>query len=186
MRRAREGLGRPLPARHPCAVQHPDDIAAALAAFDGTHTAPLKAVARDELSQDALATLIAAIPGPDEVAATWLLKSLTEKARVGAGTLAEVFDRLPQLTAPDGVLHLLQCAQYAPDAAPVLRPHLSPFYGSKRILLRVWAFDAYCRGAAPAEDLSERIRQGLSDRSAAMRARSKALAREFGIDLDQG
>lgn len=166
-------------------VQHPDDITAALAAFDGTHTAPLKAVVRDGLSPDAVATLIAAIPGPGEVAATWLLKALVERGKIGSGTLAEVFDRLPQITAPDAALHVLQCAQYAPDAAPILRPHLTPFYGSKKIFLRVWAFDAYCRGADPSEDLTERIRQGLSDRSAAMRARSKALARDFGIDLRQ-
>ncbi|MBY4893899.1 hypothetical protein KUL25_14160 [Rhodobacteraceae bacterium N5(2021)] len=166
-------------------MQDPDDIHAALAAFDGTDVAPLKAVARDGLTPDALATLIAAIPGPDEVATTWLLKALVERGQIGAGALADVFDRLPQITAPDAALHILQCAQYAPDAAPVLRPHLAPFHGSKKIFLRVWAFDAYCRAADPAEDLSERILQGLTDRSAAMRARSRALARDFGIDLGQ-
>lgn len=179
------GLGREGTWPHDLPMQRPQDIATALAAFDGTHTEPLKAVARDDLSPEALASLLAAIPGEDEIAATWLMKALAGKGRIGAGTLAEVFERLPQITEPDAALHLLQCAQFAPDAAKVLRPHLTPFYGSKKIFLRVWAFDAYCRGAAPSEDLSERIRQGLTDRSAAMRARSRALARDFDVDLDQ-
>ncbi|GAB5449468.1 hypothetical protein [Gymnodinialimonas sp.] len=165
-------------------MQQPSDIAAALAAFDGTHTAPLKAVARDDLSPAAVQALVDAVPGPQEIAATWLIKALAEAGRLGAGTLVQVFERLPNITAADAALHILQCAQLAPDAAPLLRPHLSPYYGSKKILLRVWAFDAYCRGADPAEDLSERIKQGLTDRSAAMRARARALAREFGIDLE--
>ncbi len=167
-------------------MRQPKDIAAALAAFDGKHTAPLKAALADDLSPDAEAALIAAVPGPDEVAATWVVKALVEKNRLGQHHLATLFDRLPQITEPDAALHLLQCAQHAPDAARILRPHLVAFYGHTKILLRVWAFDAYCRGADGSEDLSERIRQGLADRSAAMRARSKALANEFGIDLENG
>ncbi|WP_224816260.1 hypothetical protein [Hasllibacter sp. MH4015] len=167
-------------------MRQPKDIAAALAAFDGKHTASLKAVLADDLSPEAEAALIAAIPGSDEVAATWLVKALVEKARLGQHHLATLFDRLPDITKPDAALHLLQCAQYAPDAARLLRPHLFLFYGHDKILLRVWAFDAYCRGADASEDLGDRIRQGLTNRSAAMRARSKALAAEFGIDLENG
>ncbi len=167
-------------------MRQPKDIAAALAAFDGKHTAPLKTALADDLSLEAEAALIAAVPGPDEIAATWLIKALVEKCRLGQHHLATLFDRLPRITEPDAALHLLQCAQYAPDAARLLRPHLTPFYGHKKILLRVWAFDAYCRGADASEDLSERVGQGLADRSAAMRARSKALAKEFGIDLENG
>ncbi|ABD56905.1 hypothetical protein [Jannaschia sp. CCS1] len=167
-------------------MRQPSDIIAALEAFDGTHTAPLKDVLRADLTEKALATLLAEIPGIHEVPATWLIKALAEAGRIGSGTLAEVFERLPTLTKSDAVLHVLQCAQHAPDAAPILRPHLPAYFGAKTILLRVWVLDAYCRAAPPEEDLTDRIRQGLRNRSAAIRARSRALAQEFGVDLENG
>ena len=153
-------------------MRRPEDITRALAQFDGTHTAPLRDVLQDDLSPEARATLVAAIPGPDEVAATWLIKALVERGQLGTGQVAQVFEAFAKI------------AQYAPDAAPILRPHLTPYYGSSKILLRVWAFDAYCRGAPPDEDLSARIRQGLRMREASMRARSKVLAQDFGVDLE--
>ncbi len=167
-------------------MRQPKDIAAAFEAFDGTHVDPLRGLLAGPLSPDAEGTLLAAIPGPDEVAATWLIKALVEKGKLGAGQVAHAFERFGQVTEPDAALHLLQCAQYAPQAAPLLRPHLTPYYGHAKILLRVWAFDAYCRGALPEEDLTDRIKQGLRMRHASMRARSKALARDFGIDLENG
>ncbi len=165
-------------------MRRPQDITRALAQFDGTHTAPLRDVLQDDLSPEARATLVAAIPGPDEVAATWLIKALVERGQLGTGQVAQVFEAFAKISHPDAALHVLQCAQYAPDAAPILRPHLTPYYGSSKILLRVWAFDAYCRGAPPDEDLSARIRQGLRMREASMRARSKVLAQDFGVDLE--
>ncbi|MEX3017741.1 hypothetical protein [Gymnodinialimonas hymeniacidonis] len=165
-------------------MRQPKDIAAALEAFDGTHVDPLRAVLAEPWSPEAEDALLAAIPGPEEVAATWLVKALVEKAQLGTGQVARAFERFSAVTEPDAALHLLQCAQFAPDAAPILRPHLTPYYGHSKILLRVWAFDAYCRGAPPEEDLTERIKQGVRMRHASMRARSKALARDFGIDLE--
>ncbi len=170
--------------RQTSAMRQPEDIDTALAAFDGTHTEPLRACLAEDLSPAAEAALLSAFPGTHEIAATWLLKALVEKGRIGNGRVADAFERFSQLTEADAALHLMQCAQHVPDAAPILRPHLAPYYGHKKILLRVWAFDAYCWGAPPDEDLSERIKQGLNDRSAAMRARSKALARDFGVDLE--
>ncbi|MEJ6390292.1 hypothetical protein [Gymnodinialimonas ulvae] len=164
-------------------MRKPLDILRALADFDGTHTEPLRALLAEDLSPEAEDALLAALPGPDEVAATWLIKALAGKGRIGQGRIAQAFEAFGELSQPDAALHLMQSAQYAPDAASLLRPHLSPYYGSSGILLRAWAFDAYCRGAAPEEDLSERIRQGLRSRHAAIRARSKALARAFGVDL---
>lgn len=162
-------------------MRHPRDIQAAFDAFDGQRTAPLRALLSEPLSLEAERALMAAIPGPDEVAATWVVKALVEDGRMGAGQVAEVFERFDRITEADAALHLLQCARLVPDAAPILRPHLTPYYGHAKMLLRVWAFDAYCRGAGPEEDLTERIRQGLESRSAAMRARSKALAKEFRV-----
>ncbi|MEJ6392859.1 hypothetical protein V8J82_06320 [Gymnodinialimonas sp. 2305UL16-5] len=167
-------------------MRDPRDIITALAAFDGTRTAPLKTLLADDFSADAEAALMAEIPSPHEVAATWVVKALVEAKRLGVGQLAVLFEQIPDLTEPDAALHLLQCAQYVSDAAPILRPHLSAFYGHPKILLRVWAFDAYCRGAPETEDLSERIRQGLTSRSAAMRARARSLAKAFDIDLENG
>jgi hypothetical protein len=167
-------------------MREPEDIQKALDRFDGRDPAPLRLLLSESLSPTAETTLLAAIPGPDEVAATWLIKALVERGQFSTGHIALAFEAFPTLQTPDAALHLLQCAQYAPDAAPILRPHLTPYYGHSKILLRVWAFDAYCRGAPPDEDLFERIKQGLQQREASMRARSKALAQDFGVDLENG
>lgn len=170
-------------------MRQASDILAALDAFDGTRVAPLREVLRDTLAPEAEAALIDAIPGPEEVAASWLVKALAETGRLGQGRLAVLFERLASISAEDASLHLLQCAQHAPDAARLLRPYLPPFYQHRKILLRVWAFDAYCRGVdLPSEfdDIAQRIAQCLHDRSAAMRARSRALAIDFGVDLENG
>ena len=80
------------------------------------------------------------------------------------------------MSEADAILHVLQSAQHAPQpVARGMREDLVPLYRHDRGLVRVWAFDAFIRGAKMPEeraDVAERIRQGLGDRFAAMRARA--------------
>ncbi len=167
-------------------VRTVNDIHAALAAFDGRKVGPLKEAVGLPLKPEAEAALLDAVPGADQIGATWMVKALVETGRLSEAQLAEALVSLPNLTEPDAILHLLQSVQYAPGLARALRPDLVPLYRHPRGLVRVWAFDAYCRGAILPEeqgDLAERITQGLRDRSKAMQARSRALAREFGVEI---
>ena len=132
-----------------------------LASFDGRHVAPLRT-----LLDAPLAEVMAEVPGPYEVAATWVLKAKAERGEIAAG----VFAKLPDLTQPDAVLHVLQMVQYASNERV---PDLEPYLVHKKLLVRVWAIDALARtdpvAAAP------HLEAALRNPSAAMRARAKAL-----------
>jgi hypothetical protein len=166
----------------------PDDIAAALAAFDGRHVAPLRVCVGDAFSAAAMQALLIALPGPHQIGASWMLKALAETGRLSDADLRATLQQLPALHEPDAILHVLQTVQYAPASdARALRDHLRPLYRHTRGMVRVWAFDAYCRGAdLPAEraDIAARIDAALTDRQAAMRARGRGLARHFGGFFD--
>lgn len=168
------------------AMRQSTDLEKAFVLFDGRDLTPLRRFVSESLSETAQNALLAACSGPDAVAATWIVKALVERGRLGSGQIARAFEAFAEVTAPDAALHLLQCAQYAPDAAPILRPHLTPYYGHSRILIRAWAFDAYCRSAPVDEELGDRIRQGLTSRHGAIRARARVLAHDFDVDLENG
>lgn len=160
------------------------DLGRAFAAFDGRHVAPLRALVADGPE---VRRVLEHVPGPHEVAASWVLKALAEDGRLTQVELAGFLGRLPLLTEADAILHLLQCAQHAPPpVARAMRDDLVPLYRHPRGLVRVWAFDAYIRGAnhpAEMDDTEERLRQGARDRYAAMRARARGLAAELAIEL---
>ena len=162
-------------------------VAEALRAFDGVRTAPLKALVQTRMEPEAVDVLVAALPGPDEIAATWCLKALAETGRLPAEAFALSFAALPELSEPDAILHTLQMVQHAPDLARPIREAIVPLAGHPKLLVTVWAFDAYCRTTPAGEeaDRAARIRQGLTHRSKAMQARARALAREFGVNLPQ-
>ena len=159
---------------------------AAFEAFDGREVAPLRGLVATDPE---VRRVLEHVPGPHEVAASWVLKALVERGAVTAAELAGFLGRLGLLSEPDAILHVLQCAQHAPGpVARAMRDDLVPLYRHPRGLVRVWAFDAYIRGVEhPAEldDTSARIRQALEDRQAAMRARARGLAAEFGIDVGE-
>lgn len=169
-------------------MRRKDDIQKALAAFDGRRIAPLKDAVDLPLTPEAEGAILDAVAGPDQVGATWMVKALAEAGRLSEAQLAEALADFPKLTEPDAILHLLQTVQYAPGVA---EPYLRNFVGlagSDKLFLRVWAFDAYCRVAAmhgAMADVTDRIEQGLTDRSKAMQARARALAREFGVKVQQ-
>lgn len=140
---------------------------AALYAFDGKRVAGLRTLARSNVQDCAL---LAELPGEHEVGASWVLKARAEAGVLSDEVQRDLFAALPGLTAPDAILHLLQMVQHAPFAsAEAIRPFLT----NKRTLLRVWALDAMVR-IAP-EEAAHLVDAALSDESAAMRARARAL-----------
>ncbi|QBY02446.1 hypothetical protein E2K80_18260 [Rhodophyticola sp. CCM32] len=161
------------------------DIQDALTRFDGVRVAVLQKVLAADLQPEAEEELLARLDGPDQIGATWLVKALAEAGRLSDARMAAVFASLPELTEPDAVLHLLQTVQHAPHAARPHRQVLLRFAAARKLLVRVWAFDAYCRlaeGDAERADARERIARALTDRSKAMQARARALARVFGME----
>ncbi|MEM9320789.1 MAG: hypothetical protein AAGA70_17565 [Pseudomonadota bacterium] len=157
---------------------------AAFEAFDGRRVAPLRALVAGNPDTR---RVLDHVPGDHEIAASWVMKALAEAGRLSTADLAGFLARLPFLSEPDAVLHLLQSAQYAPQpVARAMRDDLVALYRHPRGLVRVWAFDAYVRGAdLPAEraDLAERIKAGTGNRYAAMRARARALAAQFDVEI---
>ncbi|MEO0385231.1 MAG: hypothetical protein AAF234_16930 [Pseudomonadota bacterium] len=116
------------------------------------------------------ADLLELLPGPHEIAASWVLKARLEAGLLGETTQNSIYACLPKLSEPDVILHRLQMVQHAPYApADTIRPYLT----HKRTLVRVWALDALAR-VAP-DEAAPLIRAALDDPSAAMRARARAL-----------
>ena len=163
----------------------PEDIEDALIRFDGRRVAALRALVERGVSRDGVEVLIAAMPGRHEIGASWMLKALGEAGRLTRGDLDRVFRTLPHLREADAILHVLQMVRLDPVAARVIRDEIVPFAGHDRLLVNIWAFDAYCRtaSASESEDRDARIRQGLRNRSKAMRARARLLADEFNVEL---
>jgi hypothetical protein len=162
-----------------------DEIEEALVRFDGRRVASLRLLVDRGVSREGIAALIAALPGRREIGASWMLKALAEGPGLSRDDLLAVFRRLPELTEADAILHVLQMVRCDPEAARVVRNDIVPLAGHDRLLVNVWAFDAYCRtaqGPAEATDREARIRQGFRHRSKAMQARARALAREFGVE----
>lgn len=155
------------------------DISAVLAGFDGKHVAPL----REAAGKGAPEVFLRHLAGPHQVAASWCLKAQAEAGRLRDAHYAEVFAALSTLSSADALLHVLQMVQHAPEAARPYRPEFVRLAGHPRLLVTVWAFDAYIRTTRSGEeaDRDARIRQGLRHRSKAMQARARGLAREFGV-----
>lgn len=141
---------------------------AVLYAFDGKHVADLRALARTNVSDK---IFLDEMPGPNELAASWVLKARAEIGTLSDHSKLSLFDSLPKLSEPDAVLHMLQIVQHA-SAAPA--ETIRPFLNHRRTLVRVWALDALAR-VAPGE-AAPLIKAALEDTSAAMRARARALS----------
>jgi HEAT repeat protein len=141
---------------------------AALYAFDGKRVAGLKPLVRADVPD---AELLAELPGPHEIAASWVLKARLEAGLLGDAAQKAIFAHLPKLTEPDAILHLLQMVQHAPFASV---DDVRPLLAHKRTLVRVWALDAL--GHLAPDEAAPLIEAALDDPSAAMRARARALA----------
>ncbi|MGD1886492.1 MAG: hypothetical protein ACFB01_05090 [Cohaesibacteraceae bacterium] len=69
-----------------------EDVIDLLAAFDGKHVAPLRTLARSNVpSRD----LLRFLPGPHEVAASWVLKARVEGNGLDETIARSVFETLP-------------------------------------------------------------------------------------------
>ena len=64
-----------------------EDIHRALECVAGRDPALLRLFLSESLSPEAKTTVLTAIPGPNEVAASWLVKALAERGQLGAGQI---------------------------------------------------------------------------------------------------
>ncbi len=151
-------------------------IAAALAAFDGHKTAPLKALMADGLTGEAAGELLARCPGPDEIGATWLLKALAEAGELTPEAARAAFAKLSALTEADAVLHVLQLAQLVDGAADGQAAAIRARLDHARMLVRVWALDALVRADPKDVDVHDLVRAALDAPEGSMRARARRLA----------
>ena len=117
------------------------------------------------------------------VAATWILKALAEDGR--APDLAPFLQTLPDQTDWEAILHLLQIARFAPEAAATQAQTIFDLTHHPKALVRAWALDAYCRAALVDRNLMPRARdmvhQALGDDKASIRARARQLAPLVGL-----
>ena len=148
----------------------------ALARFDGKHTAAL--VKAEELARDDLAGLVALCSDADvAVAATWVVKALAEKGV--AVDLARAFAGMRVDGPWDAQLHLLQCAQFAPEIVLTRIDVVRALMDARKTLVRVWALDAFVRGAdiEPAwrAEAARAVDVALDGGAASLRARARAL-----------
>ena len=160
-----------------------DAIDTALGAFDGQHVGPLKA-AVEEFEDGHAGTLMSACESDDArraVAASWMIKALSESGRVTPFDWSRIWRVLE--TSPDWecALHLLQTVQHAPHGPTY--DQVQPWLDHKRTLLRVWALDAlvHVAGREPryVDEARARVRGALADGPASLRARARALEKRL-------
>ncbi|MEM7438731.1 MAG: hypothetical protein AAF393_03960 [Pseudomonadota bacterium] len=149
----------------------------ALDRFDGKHTHELKEAL--PLAESQPAELMKLCQDPKtEVAATWVAKALIEQGRASFAP-QDFFASLPKVTAWDAQLHILQCVQYAPDAAVEVVAAARTLIDSKKTLTRVWALDAFVRIADLRPEHQKEARalmvKALDGDAASLRARARQL-----------
>ncbi|WP_029041399.1 hypothetical protein [Cucumibacter marinus] len=168
------------------------DLETALLEFDGKHVASLKAATADGLSEDDVRVLCRFLHSQNQrhlVAATWVVKALTEKKQTLAEPIVEAMvDCLNDLEDWQAVLHGVQSAsglvpalngpQFERYAAFVERHTTNP-----NKLVRAWAVDALChvarRGPAFAEKAAAFLAAAHGDAAASVRARARHTSKAF-------
>ncbi len=145
----------------------------ALGAFDGRHVASLNRLVAEGLSEAEVRAVLAALPGPHEVGATWVLKTLAEADRLPVDAAGTAFGVLGQLTKGDAILHVLQMVQHLPGPARAARDQIETLLGHKKLLVQVWALDALAR--INPEVARALVVEALDAPRASMRARARAL-----------
>ena len=145
----------------------------ALGAFDGRHVASLNRLVAEGLSEAEVQAVLAALPGSNEVGATWVLKALAEADRLSVETAGKAFGVLGQLTDGDAILHTLQMVQREPEAALGAKAEIERLLDHRRVLVRVWALDALAR--IDPEVSRALVLDALDAPQASLRARARAL-----------
>ncbi len=149
-------------------------VKAAFSEFDGRRVAPIRALADADLSAAARVAVLAAVAGPDQIAATWIAKRWAERGALRSAEALEILAALPEMTEPDAILHTLQMVQVFPEEATPALPEFRKHVTHRRALVRTWALDAAVR-CAPMAEAKALLSAGLTSPSAAMRARARQL-----------
>lgn len=124
---------------------------------------------------------------PVSSGATWLIKAYLEAGGgLTAPQTARLVKELIRVREWDSQLHICQSVRFLTlktENAAQLVDWLRPLLRHKRPFLRAWSLDALCRVAAehgsfrgPAKQALE---EGLEDRSASVRARSRQIQKEL-------
>jgi len=149
-------------------------------AFDGKLTEPLK-VAVAEFDDEDAGLLVELCHSESAVAATWVVKGLLEAQGGASLDLRRFFAALQNKADWLALLHLLQCVQFAPDAAVAEVFAVRGLLRHSKTFVRVWALDAFVRIALvePEFLVDARARVAAAQKSefASVRARANALGR---------
>ena len=156
-----------------------DQLDEALSEFDGKHVARLRAVvdAFDPAQAERLMRVCENGVARETVAASWVIKAVGERGNADAFDWPRLFRVLE--TAPDWecALHLLQSVQHVADGPTDAQ--IRPWLDHTRLLVRVWALDAFVRLAlhddALRDEARARIATAQADGPASLRARARAL-----------
>lgn len=148
----------------------------ALEEFDGTRVEPLLRAVPE--AKGNLGALVCYCADPRlAVGATWLVKHLAE-----AGEDVDFHGVFQTLGAQDhwaAQLHILQIVQYRPELALAATVQVRALLDAKKVLVRVWALDAFVRIADLDADLRKegkaRVTEAMGATSASLRARAKNL-----------
>jgi len=155
----------------------------AIMGFNGKHIAKLRSAAERFRARDAT-DLAKMCLGADAVAATWVVKALCEKGRANELDLNRVFAALGEDLDWEAALHLLQSVKYAPNAAAPFASAIINFLDHPKVLVRVWALDAFVRLSLVApkyqSDAKVRVNDALSAKAASLRARARVLENLLG------
>ena len=162
----------------------------AILSFDGKHVDQLKAAVSFGID-DAEWGEVASFFDHDEVryqtASTWLVKAALEKAQaVPSSVIGRLLQSAKDFAHWEAKLHFLQSVQFIDVSAGErieLWQIVQDLEGDKKVLVNVWALDAYVRLAAQepalAKDCAEKLDVALNHKAASMRARARNLLEEF-------
>jgi hypothetical protein len=146
--------------------------------FDGKDTTPLHA-AIPRASKDPQLLVESCSYGDSEVAASWVLKALVEQEGVERFDMETAFAALHTKAEWQTNLHLLQLVKYAPEAATKYVAIVRDLMSADKVLVRVWALDAFVRIAGVAPEFRQQaagaVEGALGKTPASLRARARVL-----------
>jgi len=158
--------------------------------FDGKHVDQLKSAVSSGIDEAEWGD-VASFFDHDEVryqtASTWLVKAALEKAQaVPSLVIGKLLQSAKDFADWEAKLHFLQSIQYFDASAGERQQFLQivqSLEGDKKVLVNVWALDAFVRLAAqdPAltKDCAVKLDVALNHKAASMRARARNLLKEF-------
>ena len=168
----------------------PEDVRAALLAFDGKHTAPLETFVRHlDVSPgliDELLDYAATDDDPIPAAATWVLRRIAEAGAMWTAAQRTEFVRcLDHASSWETRLHLLQTIpllRFTRAQAGKLIPILRTCLEDRRAFVRTWSYQAFAAIGDDhdgfRDDVHEIIAIGERETAASVRARIRHIRAE--------